>query len=129
MSFRLGVDVGIRRKLDHGPLAPTARSTLLPLALAAALVTGSVSFASAQTTSPAPAANAAKPTGSLQMSHNDWRSTKLDGAYVYNEQGTSIGTIDDMLLDSDRQGVKRHPVRWRLSREWARNTSRFLSAS
>ena len=35
------------------------------------------------------------------MSHNDWRSSKLDGASVYNEQGTSIGTIDDMLLNSE----------------------------
>jgi sporulation protein YlmC with PRC-barrel domain len=76
------------------------RSTLLPLAIAATLLAGSASFAGAQTTSPAPAANAVKASGSLQMSHNDWRSTKLDGANVYNDQGTSIGTIDDMLLDS-----------------------------
>ena len=77
------------------------RSTLLPLALAAALVTGSASYAGAQTTSPAPAASATQANGSLQMSHNDWRSSKLDGATVYNEQGTSIGTIDDMLLNSE----------------------------
>lgn len=76
------------------------RSALLPLALAAALLTGTVSFADAQTTAPAPAADAALPNGSLQQSHNDWRASKLDGATVYNDQGTSIGTIDDMLLDS-----------------------------
>lgn len=76
------------------------RSTLASLALAAALLTASMPFASAQTTSPAPAANAAKASGSLQMSHSGWRSTKLDGASVYNEQGTSVGTINDMLLDS-----------------------------
>ena len=75
-------------------------SRLLPLAVAAALLLGTTSFASAQTTSPAPAATAAKADGSLQQSHSAWRSTKLDGATVYNEQGTSIGTIDDMLLDS-----------------------------
>ena len=34
------------------------------------------------------------------MSHNAWRSTKLDGATIYNDQGNNIGTIDDMLLDS-----------------------------
>ena len=77
------------------------RSTLLPLALAAALVTGGASFADAQTTSPAPAASAMQASGSLQMSHNDWRSSKLDGANVYNEQGTSIGANDDMLLNSE----------------------------
>ena len=72
---------------------------LLPLA-AAALLLGTASFASAQTTSPAPSATAARAGGSLQQSHNAWRSTKLDGATVYNEHGDSVGTIDDMLLDS-----------------------------
>ena len=76
------------------------RSHLLPLAAAAALLLGTTSFAGAQTTSPAPSATAARATGSLQQSHDAWRSTKLDGATVYNEQGTSVGTIDDMLLDS-----------------------------
>ena len=76
------------------------RFNLLPLPAAAALLLGTISFAGAQTTSPAPSATAAKPSGGLQQSHNAWRSTKLDGATIYNEQGTSVGTINDMLLDS-----------------------------
>jgi sporulation protein YlmC with PRC-barrel domain len=40
----------------------------------------------------------AQPTGSLQMSHNAWRTSKLDGATVYNSAGDSIGTIDDLLI-------------------------------
>ena len=39
--------------------------------------------------------------GSLEQSHGDWRSSKLVGATVYNSQGNSIGTIDDMLLGSN----------------------------
>ena len=58
------------------------RFNLLPLAAAAALLLGTTSFAGAQTTSPAPSSTAAKPSGSLQQSHNAWRSTKLDGAMV-----------------------------------------------
>ncbi len=73
------------------------RSTRLTLALAAALLGGSVSFAGAETMS---AANAVKDDGSLQQSHNEWRATKLDGATVYNNQGTRVGTVDDLLLDS-----------------------------
>ncbi|NPD69809.1 PRC-barrel domain-containing protein (plasmid) [Lichenicola cladoniae] len=36
---------------------------------------------------------------SLQKSHSDWRSSKLVGAKVFDSQGDSIGTIDDMLLN------------------------------
>ena len=78
----------------------STRSTLLPFALGVALIAGGSSFAVAQTTAPAVTTPAAKANGALQMSHDAWRSTKLDGAAVYNDQGTSIGTIDDMLLDS-----------------------------
>ncbi len=76
------------------------RSTLLPLTLAAALIAGSTGLAVAQTTPPAVSATAANANGSLQMDHNAWRATKLNGAKVYNDQGNNIGTIDDMLLDS-----------------------------
>ncbi len=75
-------------------------STLLPLMLAAALLAGGTGLAVAQTTAPATSAQTTTANGSLQMSHNAWRSTKLDGATVYNDQGNNIGTIDDMLLDS-----------------------------
>ena len=72
------------------------RSTLPSLTSAAALLAGNASFTGAQITSPAAAANAVKGGGRLQLSHTAWRSTKLDGASVHNEQGT----IDDMLMDS-----------------------------
>ncbi len=78
----------------------TKRGHLLPLAMAATLLLSTASLADAQTTSLAPTAAAAKASGVLQQSHNAWRSTKLDGATVYNEQGNSVGIIDDMLLDS-----------------------------
>jgi sporulation protein YlmC with PRC-barrel domain len=77
-----------------------SRFNLVPLAAAAALLLGTTAFAEAQTTSPAPTATNAKPNGSLEQSHNAWRSTKLDGAIVYNEHGDTVGTINDMLLDS-----------------------------
>lgn len=81
---------------------------VLPAALGALMMTVSPSVVQAQTTNPttpaatppAPTNASAKPNGSLEMSHNAWRSTKLDGAAVYNDQGTNVGTIDDMLLDS-----------------------------
>ena len=76
------------------------RSTLLPLTLAAALMAGTTGFAVAQTTSPATSMQPTNANGSLQMSHDSWRSTKLDGATVYNDQGNNIGTVNDMLLDS-----------------------------
>jgi sporulation protein YlmC with PRC-barrel domain len=39
--------------------------------------------------------------GTLQKSHGSWRSSKLIGATVYNDQGDSIGTIDDLLIGDD----------------------------
>ena len=39
--------------------------------------------------------------GALQKSHGSWRSSKLVGATVYNDQGDSIGTIDDLLIGDD----------------------------
>lgn len=75
------------------------RNTVLPLA-AAALLLGATSFAGAQTTSPAPSAMSAKADGSLKETHSAWRSTQIDGATVYNQQGNSVGTVDSMLLDS-----------------------------
>lgn len=39
--------------------------------------------------------------GALQKSHGSWRSGKLVGATVYNDEGDSIGTIDDLLIGDD----------------------------
>jgi sporulation protein YlmC with PRC-barrel domain len=41
------------------------------------------------------------PNGSLTKTHDDWRSSELVGATVYNDQGNSIGTVNDLLVTSD----------------------------
>ncbi len=61
------------------------------------------------TTMPAPANEAAPnaamatntkgPSGSLQKYNDEWRTSKLVGATVYNNNGDSIGTVDDLLTD------------------------------
>lgn len=75
------------------------RGHMLPLVTAATFLLGTASLADAQTTKATPAATAAKADGSLHESHDAWCSTKLDGGTVYNERGSAVGTIDDMLLD------------------------------
>ncbi|NPD68966.1 PRC-barrel domain-containing protein (plasmid) [Lichenicola cladoniae] len=82
------------------------RSMFLSTALGAVLVAGGALPALAQSSNSTPVAtsqvpdNATRPNGSLQMSNKSWRSTKLDGASVYNNKGDVIGTVDDMLLNS-----------------------------
>ena len=58
-------------------------------------------LAGVSATADAAANGAMTANGSLDKSHGDWRSSKLVGATVYNSQGNSIGTIDDMLLGSN----------------------------
>ena len=41
------------------------------------------------------------PSGGLMKTHDDWRSSDLVGATVYNDQGNSIGTVSDLLVSSD----------------------------
>jgi sporulation protein YlmC with PRC-barrel domain len=41
------------------------------------------------------------PNGCLVPTDGDWRATELVGATVYNDQGDTIGTVDDLLLSSD----------------------------
>jgi len=41
------------------------------------------------------------PSGTLVKSHDDWRSSELVGATVYNDNGNSVGTINDLLVSSD----------------------------
>jgi hypothetical protein len=43
-----------------------------------------------------PAANL---SGSLQKSHDQWRAGRVIGQTVYNDNGQSIGTIDELLMD------------------------------
>ncbi len=70
------------------------RSTMLSAALFGVLVIGVGSVAaSAQTPE--------KGTGVLVQSHGQWRATELNGATVYNDEGSSIGTINDLLVGSE----------------------------
>ena len=41
------------------------------------------------------------PNGSLKKYHGLLRTTELDGANVYIDQGTAIGTVHDLLVDDD----------------------------
>jgi sporulation protein YlmC with PRC-barrel domain len=41
------------------------------------------------------------PDGSLEQYHGMWRASKLVGTNVYNQEGQSIGSVDDLLLDKD----------------------------
>jgi sporulation protein YlmC with PRC-barrel domain len=56
--------------------------------------------APAASATPAPStANTSGPSGSLQKYNDEWPTSKLIGATVYNSNGNSIGTIDDLLTD------------------------------
>lgn len=41
------------------------------------------------------------PSGTLEKYHDMLRTTELNGATVYNDQGNAIGTIDDLLVGQD----------------------------
>ncbi len=41
------------------------------------------------------------PNGSLEKYHGKLRASELTGANVYNDQGTAIGTVNDLLVDND----------------------------
>jgi sporulation protein YlmC with PRC-barrel domain len=43
------------------------------------------------------------PTGDLRKVHGQWRSSTLVGADVYNHDGQTIGTIDNLLVTSNGQ--------------------------
>jgi sporulation protein YlmC with PRC-barrel domain len=41
------------------------------------------------------------PNGSLEKYHGKLRASELTGANVYNDQGTVIGTVNDLLMGND----------------------------
>ena len=41
------------------------------------------------------------PPGTLMQTHGNWRVSDLVGATVYDDQGNSIGTINDLLVSAD----------------------------
>ena len=68
--------------------------------LAASALFGTVAFAQTQT----PSATADKPAATAASTSNasyqgDWRTSKMVGLNVYNENNESIGSINDLLAD------------------------------
>ena len=41
------------------------------------------------------------PNGSLEKYHGKLRASELTGANVYNDHGTALGTVDDLLVGND----------------------------
>jgi hypothetical protein len=67
--------------------------------LAAALLSSNA-FAQAQTQAPAPAQPAATTTDAgPKLSTPHWRSSKMIGVVIYNEQNERLGDINEILLD------------------------------
>jgi sporulation protein YlmC with PRC-barrel domain len=79
------------------------RSGALALALAASFSVPALAQPASGTTA-APATTTASrsgPSGTLEKAHDKWRSSDLVGATVYNDDGSSIGTIDNLLIGDD----------------------------
>ena len=67
--------------------------------LAAAALLSSSAFAQSQAPAPAqPAAKAAEASPKLAKPH--WRSSKMIGLAIYNEQNERLGDINEILLDA-----------------------------
>jgi sporulation protein YlmC with PRC-barrel domain len=66
--------------------------------VAGSLLLASSAFAAEDTTAktPAPATSAAATNTSF---HGDWRTSKVVGLNVYNEQNENVGSINDLLMD------------------------------
>ena len=73
------------------------RTRYLVSGLLAAALLSSTSFA--QTTSPTPATRADATAPKLSSPH--WRSSKMIGLNVYNDQNEKLGDINEIILDKD----------------------------
>ena len=71
------------------------RTLLLGGLLASAMLVPALSQTSPPTASPAPAAQSTAPKAQGEM----WRSSKLIGLNVYNDQDEKLGAISEILLD------------------------------
>lgn len=71
------------------------------LTLASVLVASAMlsAGAMAQTQAPAPAQPAAKAEAAPKLSTPHWRSSKMIGLAIYNEQNERLGDINEILLD------------------------------
>jgi sporulation protein YlmC with PRC-barrel domain len=65
--------------------------------LAAALLPNAL--VQAQTRAPAPAAQPATATAGVKLASPHWRSSKMIGLAIYNEQNERIGDVNEILLD------------------------------
>jgi sporulation protein YlmC with PRC-barrel domain len=76
---------------------------VIPAALAGgpALAQQTPTRLATNTTTTAPATTGVVQEGRLEMTHGGWRSSKIVGADVYNDQNNSIGTIEDLIVDKD----------------------------
>lgn len=81
-------------------VAPSSRLNLLPMLLILPLLAVPMAASAQDNSTNSPAKTA---SGSLEHSHGQWRSSKMVGAAVYNDESNKIGTIDDMLIGSDGQ--------------------------
>jgi PRC-barrel domain len=55
----------------------------------------------AATVPPNPVVSADTATGRLRRTHDGWRSSRVVGTTVYNDENQGIGTIDDLILGQD----------------------------
>ncbi len=60
----------------------------------------------AQDTTSTRQSNSSGPAGRLEEYHGAFRASELVGATVYNTQGNSIGTVNDVLLDTSGKADK-----------------------
>jgi sporulation protein YlmC with PRC-barrel domain len=75
------------------------RTRYLVTGLFAAALLSSTAFAQTSSTNPPPAAKAEQAAPKLSSPH--WRSSKMIGLNVYNEQNEKLGDINEILLDKD----------------------------
>ena len=68
--------------------------------LAAALLSSTAMAQTSQSTTPAPAATKAE-AAAPKLSSPHWRSSKMIGLNVYNEQNEKLGDINEIILDKD----------------------------
>ena len=67
--------------------------------LAAALLSSTAFAQTSQSTNPPPAAKADQAAPKLASPH--WRTSKMIGLNVYNEQNEKLGDINEIILDKD----------------------------
>ena len=72
----------------------------LTAGVAGSLLLASAAFAAEDTaTKPPPSTTAAAASTSSTSFQGDWRSSKMVGLNVYNEQNENVGSINDLLMD------------------------------